>query len=509
MNMKFLFSFTILLTFSASAEIHKWVDKEGKVHFSDRNKKGLKTQTLQFNDKYSIPEVEKLEPIKYQHKKKNRTISIASIILDMPSSSFENVRIGRVTCGQPVDLYWTKGVVDLKSRRLGEIISTAFKEANYATEVSLGSTAAGGSLELRAKLKNIKMNVCAKKYNPKLTKNASYVKVSWTLYDPVLNKKIDTYITSGSHNALGLSYIKDGSQFSFAQAMKVSATNLLAMPGFAYQIKPGNLSAIKTKFKKELVINYNFGHGDRKFRKIVKQLKNNSVIVKTKNGHGSGVIINKEGYVLTNAHVIGDEMDLKIMLNKKQYDAKFIRKEPVRDVALLQIKNFPESNFVIKLSKNEVSVGDELYVIGTPLKIEFSHSITKGIASAIRDISGLPYIQTDAAINPGNSGGPVFNSAGELIGLTVSGIFTRSGASLNINYLIPIKDAISSLKMKNTTTQSRLTSHTGPDNKSNITISDKVQQEPDDFSDIKTNDKEKVLFDIIDEWLSEPVIKLF
>jgi len=168
------------------------------------------------------------------------------------------------------------------------------------------------------------------------------------------------------------------------------------------------------------------------------------------------------------------------------------------------------------LAKELPTIGDELYVIGTPLKIEFQHTITKGILSARRNISGLPYLQTDAAINPGNSGGPVFDASGELIALTVSGMFTQGGASLNINYLIPIDDAMKTLKMDVEFDSPSIAD--AFENKSVVEgikalateVEAKIIPVAVDESDPQAEKKEvKTIWQDIDDWLDEPLVKLF
>ena len=102
----------------------------------------------------------------------------------------------------------------------------------------------------------------------------------------------------------------------------------------------------------------------------------------------------------------------------------------------------------VTISKNKMTEGDTVYVIGTPLDVSLSNTVTKGVYSAHRRLNGLPFYQTDAAINAGNSGGPAFNEQGELVGISVAGLFTREGASLNVNYLIPIDNAVTILNIK-------------------------------------------------------------
>ena len=294
------------------------------------------------------------------------------------------------------------------------------------------------------------MNSCKQRdrISQNRSKNATFVEVIWSLYDPSIDTTLVKITTKGSHDAFGKGFIKDGSGLSFESAMSVSVANLISTEEFSKHIKPGNLAALKQSFDENVAVDYALGEGDKKFGQSVNLLKSNSVIIKTENGHGSGVIINNRGHILTNAHVVGDEQNFKVIIGKEKYQGVLIRKERVRDVALIKINSYSGDAKGVSFSRTLPEVGDELYVIGTPLKLELEHSITKGIVSAKRNLSGMPFYQTDAAINPGNSGGPVFDASGELIALTVSGIFTRGGASMNINYLIPINDAVETLKIE-------------------------------------------------------------
>jgi serine protease Do len=163
------------------------------------------------------------------------------------------------------------------------------------------------------------------------------------------------------------------------------------------------------------------------------------------NGLGSGVILNEEGYILTNEHVIREMDKLTVKLkNKKTYDAKLIGADKTLDLALLKIKpNSPSELTVATLGdSSKVHVGNWAIAIGAPLG--FEQSFTVGVVSAIArggiDSSGVGYIQTDAAINQGNSGGPLLNINGEVIGINRM-IASQSGGSVGIGFAIPINDA--------------------------------------------------------------------
>ena len=163
------------------------------------------------------------------------------------------------------------------------------------------------------------------------------------------------------------------------------------------------------------------------------------------NGSGTGFLIDKEGYILTNNHVVENADVIKITLqNEKKYEAKLIGSDSKTDIALLKIVNPDSKNFpYLTLGNSEnVEVGEWVVAIGNPFGLD--HTVTAGVVSAkARNIGAGPYdeyIQTDASINPGNSGGPLLNMNGEVIGINTA-IFSRTGGNVGIGFTIPIKMA--------------------------------------------------------------------
>ncbi len=174
---------------------------------------------------------------------------------------------------------------------------------------------------------------------------------------------------------------------------------------------------------------------------------------------GSGVIIDKEGYILTNNHVIKDVDEVTVtLLNGTTYNAKVVGADSETDVGLLKID--PEEPLIpIPLGDSDAIVaGDWVMAIGNPFG--FGHTVTVGVVSATRrskvmSPDELPYqdfIQTDASINPGNSGGPLLDIHGRLIGINTV-IASRTGQSAGIGFAIPInmvKPLLPDLKEKGT-----------------------------------------------------------
>jgi serine protease Do len=160
-------------------------------------------------------------------------------------------------------------------------------------------------------------------------------------------------------------------------------------------------------------------------------------------GQGSGFIVSADGIVLTNAHVVRGATEVTVKLtDRREFRAKVLGADPATDIAVLRIdaKNLP---VVILGDPARARAGDWVLAIGSPFG--FENSVSAGIVSAKgRSLPGenyVPFIQTDVAVNPGNSGGPLFNLAGEVIGIN-SQIYSRSGGYQGLSFAIPIDVAL-------------------------------------------------------------------
>ena len=158
---------------------------------------------------------------------------------------------------------------------------------------------------------------------------------------------------------------------------------------------------------------------------------------------GSGFIISKDGYILTNHHVIegADEVIVRLA-NREEYVARIVGSDKASDVAVLKVEadDLPTLRFG---DSDKLKVGEWVLAIGSPFG--FDHSVTAGIVSAkgrnLPSDNYVPFIQTDVAINPGNSGGPLFNLDGEVVGIN-SQIYSRTGGFMGLSFAIPIEMAV-------------------------------------------------------------------
>jgi serine protease Do len=170
-------------------------------------------------------------------------------------------------------------------------------------------------------------------------------------------------------------------------------------------------------------------------------------------GIGSGFIIDRNGTILTNYHVVNGAQKISVTLSDgKSHDAKVIGTDQKTDIAVIKIDAGNDLPTVVLGDSDRLEVGEWVMAIGNPFGLD--HSVTSGIVSAKgRQIGAGPYdnfIQTDASINPGNSGGPLINLRGEVVGINTA-IFSQSGGNIGIGFAIPtnsVKELLPQLKEK-------------------------------------------------------------
>jgi serine protease Do len=178
----------------------------------------------------------------------------------------------------------------------------------------------------------------------------------------------------------------------------------------------------------------------------VNQLGEAVVQVRTPSGLGSGFIINEDGYLMTNFHVIEGETQISVevyhrapdgTLERKTYkQVRIIAMNKFEDLTLLKIdeKDLPKFKYVVMGNADAMAVGERVFAIGSPLGLE--RTVTEGILSTkTRQLGGELYLQTTTQINPGNSGGPLFDMSGEVVGITNMKITFGEG----LGFAIPVE----------------------------------------------------------------------
>lgn len=243
-------------------------------------------------------------------------------------------------------------------------------------------------------------------------------------------------------------------------AVQTQAASTVDFSNLVEQVSPAvvSVNVVKKMTEQELL--------QQQVPEILKRFFGNRVIIpqqqapQEKTGYGSAFFISKDGYLLTNHHVVEDASKVTIMLNdRREIDATVVGSDERTDVALLKVNgsNFPELRTG---NVDRLRVGEPVLAIGSPFG--FDYSASAGIVSAkMRNMMGetsVPFIQTDVALNPGNSGGPLFNQNGEVVGVN-SRIFSGTGGYMGLSFSIPIDvamDVAEQLKKNGKVTRSYL-----------------------------------------------------
>ncbi|QBB72371.1 trypsin-like serine protease [Pseudolysobacter antarcticus] len=438
----------------AHAGAYKWKDAQGNWQFSDTppptggasDGRGDVQQVALSND-FADVKVANKPPIANTRRNGGPSIALDNFTLRLDVANGNNTNIGRAfsgkNCAQSTGVQWEDGIVDLKGKVAEQTVAERFRNFGYSfAGVESENIAALATLHLDAELLAMKMDTCdsISMGNALGPGSRAYIKIRWTLRRNVADEPLFRGISVGAFDAWHPGGMTKG---VILKALGNATDNLLGDHAFVDILtgtSPERASAFNPVDVKLVVVR---GDGGGTFRGNSESLLRSAVTVRTARGHGSGVLIDASGYALTNAHVVGSNTQVQVMLDDEMVDARVVRSDSRVDVALLQFE--PKGRPAAIISRSEPRPGDPLYVVGTPLDLKLSHSVTQGILSAVREVNGARLYQTDAAVNPGNSGGPVFNDTGELVALSVSGLVNADGASLNVNYLIPISRALAAV----------------------------------------------------------------
>ncbi|RYY17589.1 MAG: trypsin-like serine protease, partial [Cytophagaceae bacterium] len=163
-------------------------------------------------------------------------------------------------------------------------------------------------------------------------------------------------------------------------------------------------------------------------------------------GHGSGCVISADGYIVTNAHVVGQEDEVKVLMaDGVQSKGRVVRVNPEMDLALIKVESDGLTAFQLP-SASLADIGADVFAIGTPADKELGQTVTKGIISARRKIEGRSFLQTDVSINGGNSGGALVTRSGQLLGI-VNAKLVGKGIE-GIGFAIPAEQVSEALQLK-------------------------------------------------------------
>ena len=264
-----------------------------------------------------------------------------------------------------------------------------------------------------------------------------YVKVEWEVFSALRRRVIHKFQTEGY--AKTTSPKQNGIVVTFFNAYSEAVERAAQDAGFLNVLSRKAETQVAGRTYGRLRIS-----GKEPYRRPLnthlEQVLEATVTLRHGTGHGSGFLISPDGYLLTNAHVVGGGKRVPVEFsNGLRVEGQVLRKSVRRDVALVKIPVSAE--FILPLVPRErLAVSDDVYAIGSPAFAELKSTVTKGIVSAFRrnDRDRISYIQADVPVTGGNSGGPLVDRYGNVVGITVAGLNNAN----DINLFIPIDEAL-------------------------------------------------------------------
>ena len=267
--------------------------------------------------------------------------------------------------------------------------------------------------------------------------------VQWQVYSPI---KKELVVRMGTSRAITLDKGEPGGlQRLITDVFAANVRGLIASPDFRTAMAaptPLSNGFVLPGQQSKIALAGNLKGGKRSISDAVGSV----VTILVSNGSGSGVLVSDDGYLLTNAHVVGDEKEARVRWSDGiETLAQVVRVAKDRDVAILKTSSRDRTPLAIK--RGVVTPGQKVYAIGSPKGPNFQGTVSSGVVSASnRIMNGLRYIQSDTSVSPGSSGGALLDETGSLIGLTDLGV-PNEGQPAGLNLFIPIGDAVDFLSL--------------------------------------------------------------
>lgn len=390
------------------------------------------------------------KPIDISANQKTRPLQFKKVVVKLSRGHKIGAIQGGLLCIPQAELTWLGGKATITGDEFTEVFREELEKANY-TVVGDPNALFEDPSEWKAELliaglvTELQANICYPWLgfgNATTGKGEAYMKVNWQIYSRLDRKVIHERTTEGSSKVNDSS--PTGPTEIFLSAFAVATQNLLADEGFHEMVVGSNKKIIQPSF--EILEFARVNQSITPLNEHINDVRAAVVTIIAGDGHGSGVFITSEGHVLTSSHVVGGAKFVKVKLaTGRELLGEVVRNQTRRDVALIKTE---ESQMIpLPIRDSEINVGEEVYAIGSPLDEKLNTTLSRGIVSGYRIEDGIRFIQSDVNVLPGSSGGPLVDSKGNVVGITVSGIFLSTAPS-GLNFFAPINEALAPLNIK-------------------------------------------------------------
>jgi serine protease Do len=384
------------------------------------------------------------------------SIKLVGVIVALPAGTpWLSLARNLIYCSDPLVQTWTGGRAPQDLPPYSAIFKTELEKANYKV-VTPGQDnlfdpeSSAADYEAAAVITDEHINGCPNGGGLFSSSNRGDVqgdgtmKIDWQIYSPIKKQVVARVSTSGS--AKLDKPVPGGLQRLIIEAFSANARELADSPDFrTAMIAPKALTkgfVIPGQQSKIALA----GSLKAKGRPIADAVGSVVTLI-TGEGSGSGVLVSSDGFILTNAHVVGDAKEIRVRWSDGiETTAQVVRASKDRDVAIVSTISRDRTPLAIK--RGAVTPGQRVYAIGSPKGSTFQGTVSSGIVSASdRIMNGLRYIQSDTTVSFGSSGGALLDETGSLIGITDLGI-PNEGLPAGLNLFIPIGDAMDFLSLE-------------------------------------------------------------
>jgi S1-C subfamily serine protease len=385
------------------------------------------------------------------------SVKLATVIADIPvGTPYMSLKFGGLCFKNPINRTWVDGRV---AQRVSpyyapfktEVENAGFKVVTPGEENLFDPESSSADYEVAAVITDEHVNACVSMgsfADKGAVRGDGSMMIDWQIYSPIKKEVVAHVQTSGTAS------LNDSVLGGFQK---------LIMSSFAANVR---LMATSTEFRnamnapRALAEGFQLPHQQSKIalagslkagpRRIADAVAS-VVTIMNDIGSGSGVLISSDGYILTDAHVVGDDKEARVRWSDGLVTlGQVVRVAKNRDVAIL--KTNPRDRSPLAIRRGRVTPGQRVYAIGSPKGKDFEGTVSSGIISADRVVDGLRYIQSDTMVSHGSSGGPLLDETGAVIGLTDLGIPNEGPAGeegqAGLNLFTPIGDAMDFLALE-------------------------------------------------------------
>jgi serine protease Do len=385
-------------------------------------------------------EVEKSSPVEFR-----------KLVLKLPPDNvIGSIQAGR-SCSGRAALTWKSNRGNSVGEDLGELLLEQLSSAGYAVAGDRDALfedphARKAEYAVAGVVRNVRANVCYANPGKGLATAEASLSVDWQIFSH-RTKTVELRVTTEGSSRLPQTREEPGGE-AIVRAFVSASRNLLAEARFHDLLAGAGRSTAGKSAPEPIPVAYETLPPRRggTVESVVSDSRMAVVTVYAGDAMGSGFLISRDGYLLTDQHVIGDARYVRVrFVTGREANGEVVRSDSRRDVALVKLENDIYQYLPLGES-SRIQPGAEVFAIGTPLAENLGQTVTKGVLSGYGEEDGLRVLRSDVSVHRGNSGGPLLDREGIVVGVSVSGfLLMPDGVGVGLNNFIPIEEALSAL----------------------------------------------------------------